>query len=323
MRRAIFLTAALLATSCSQPDAPASHPGESVPAAASPTAAPSGDAAATEHGSPAITPQPAAPKGLSDEQQAKLLGARVDVPYQKTFSDVAKALLVSTRVQLPHGVGLTAASKEIGDATLQFPFPNFYKPTLRELLDAIARQTSSEWKYDPDGKSGSHDTPDDKRKRPAIFEFQKSDRARSFEIDAAAGWKASDEGLSLLFSPPGIFGALEIREMGSYSLDDKSKEKELLDEVRREVSLDSALSKRHSVDASELTHAKVGPFDALFFTTKIMTEGFPKQHATWRQWAFMVDNKCYLVTSTILQINESKELSDVEKMLASFKIKKE
>ena len=65
---------------------------------------------------------------------------------------------------------------------------------------------------------------------------------------------------------------------------------------------------------------KVGPYDALYFET-LMTirDG---STIRWRQWVFMVDNRCYFVVSTILPQLESQILPDVRAMVASFRIKK-
>jgi hypothetical protein len=42
----------------------------------------------------------------------------------------------------------------------------------------------------------------------------------------------------------------------------------------------------------------------------------------WRQWVFMVGNKCYFAVSTIFPQYEDRIFPDVQAMLASFTIKK-
>ena len=100
---------------------------------------------------------------LTNEQQAGLLGARLDGGMGFTFGQFANMFLATSRIHLEFGVGLMTSSREISGTTLQSPFPRSYKPTLREFLDAIALQTFSEWKYDPSSKyvktEGQPDSP--------------------------------------------------------------------------------------------------------------------------------------------------------------------
>ena len=67
------------------------------------------------------------------------------------------------------------SSDEIAESPLQSPFPASYEPTLREFLDTIALQTSSEWKYDPSGKYFKSEVEHEKPVAGlAIFEFTKA-----------------------------------------------------------------------------------------------------------------------------------------------------
>ena len=91
-------------------------------------------------------------KPLTKEQQDRLLKKRLDGVMGNSFRQFSNMFLVMSRINLPYGVGLMTPSKEIEDTELQTVFPGFYKPTLREYLDAIALQTKSQWKYDPTSK---------------------------------------------------------------------------------------------------------------------------------------------------------------------------
>jgi hypothetical protein len=89
---------------------------------------------------------------LDKEQQEELLKERLDGGMRFKFTQFANMFLVSSRINLGSGVALVATTEEIAKVELESPFPKFYKPTLRQFLDAIALQTFSEWKYDPTAK---------------------------------------------------------------------------------------------------------------------------------------------------------------------------
>jgi hypothetical protein len=282
-----------------------------------------GEAKAEKEAKKADSPaaKPPAVKPLSKEQQDDLLKQRISGGMGPTFSDFANVFLVLSRLKLSYGVGLMTTAKEIAAAELQSPFPKSYEPTLRELLDAIALQTFSQWKYDPSGKFFQSDV---KGEAPvadlAFFEFTKAERRKPYEVDLAKGWKSVDKGNWTMFVPPSFPVGLDIYEVGSYSADDKTKEAELLKQIPQDVAL--MWAKRASEDAAkkDLKPAKVGRYDAIYFDTMVPTQ--LGQQAHWRQWVFMVDDKCYFIVSTIFPKYEDKIYPDVEAMLKSFKIKR-
>lgn len=260
-------------------------------------------------------------KPLNAEQQKKLLATRLKGGMESSFGQFANMFLVLSRIQLGQGIALMTSDREISQTELQSPFPDFYQPTLAEFLDAIALQTHSQWKYDPSDKyfksEVKHDTPVEGL---AIFEFTKTERKKPFDVTLAKGWKRLDKGNWLMLVPPTFPVGLDIYEMGTYSTDDKAKQADLLKKVQREVSLEWA--RRVSKDAApeKLKTTKVGLYDALFFEAMIPSQ--LNKEIRWRQWVFMVDSKCYFVVSTILPELEEQIFPDVEKMLASFKVKK-
>ncbi len=258
-------------------------------------------------------------KPLTKEQQDKLLKERLDGGMGGSFSQFSNMFLVMSRIKLPYGVGLMTSSREIAKTELQRVFPEFYKPTLREFLDAIALQTSSEWKYDPTSKYFQSDVESGPVEGLAMFEFTATKREKPFEVALAKGWKSTDKGNWVMYVPPTFPLGMDIHELGSYSSDDKTKEKELLTKVPTEVSLEWAKRAKDKVDPKELKPAKVGPYEALYFETMMpLRDG---STIRWRQWVFMVDNKCYFVISTILPQFEDRIFPDVQAMVASFKIK--
>ena len=270
-------------------------------------------------GTPPAARPPAFLKPLSQEQQDSVLKERLDGGMGNTFRQFSNMFLVMSRINLPYGIGLMTSSQEIANAELQSVFPAFYKPTLREFLDVIALQTSSEWRYDPSSKYFKSDVESGPVEGLAIFEFTKAKRDKPFEVTVPKEWKAIDKGSWMMYVPPMFPLGMDIHELGSYSSDDKSTEPDLLKKVPREVSLEWAKRAKDNVDPEEIKPAKVGPYDALYFETMMpLRDGHTIR---WRQWVFMIDSRCYFVVSTILPELEDQIFPDVQAMVTSFKMK--
>lgn len=260
-------------------------------------------------------------KPLTLEQQDELLGYRLNGGVGGTFGRFANMFMVSSRLALGAGVGLMTSSKEIAKAPVFTPFPDSYKPTLRELLDTLALQTHSKWKYDPSSKYFKSDI---ELKGPvdgiAIFEFTKTKREKPFEVTLPKGWKANDEGAWVMYVPPSFRVGMDIYQMGTYSPAKKMTDQDFKDKIRLEVSLDWAKRMNKQATLKDLKPAKVGSFDALYYES--MIPSVLKKDIRWRQWVFMDGHQCYFIVSTILPEMEDEIYPDVKKMLASFKIKK-
>jgi hypothetical protein len=265
------------------------------------------------------TRPPAYIKPLTDEQQEKLLSERLDGGMGNSFRQFSNMFLAMSRINLPYGIGLMTSSQEISNAQLHTVFPESYKPTLRELLDVIALQTSSEWKYDPTSKYFKSEVESGPVEGVAIFEFTKAKREQPFEVTLPEGWKAVDKGSWVMYVPPMFPLGMDIHQLGSYSSDDKSKEAELLKNVPRDVMVQWAKRARDVVDEKELRSTRVGAYDAVYFETMMpLRDG---SSVRLRQWVFMVSNKCYLVISTIFPPYEERIFPGVQAMVASFKIR--
>ena len=235
---------------------------------------------AAEAGKPSV----ATLKPLSKEQQDKLLVARLDGGLGQTFHDFANVFLVVSRVKLPSGAGLMTSSPEIAQTQLHPVFPTFYKPTLRELLDVLALETSSEWKYDPTSKYFQSDAETGPVEGLAVFEFTKIKRKKSFEVTLAKGWKATDKGNWLMLVPAMFPLGMDIHELGSYSSDDKAKEKDLLAKVPIEMSLEWARRRKTRSSGRISSRRKSARYDALYFETMMVMRDGSTIH--WRRMDF-------------------------------------
>jgi hypothetical protein len=312
MRIALLITLSVLATSCSRSEKPASS-GNSSPdiesaAAQSAGLKPAGD---TATGAPQIQP-------WSPAQQEQLLGRRLEGGMSGSFGQHANMFLVMSRIHLGCGVGLVTPSKEVAEAELQSPFPEAYKPTLREYMDAIALQTFSTWKYDPSSTYFKSDIQGGPPVRDlAIFEFTRTQRAKPYQVTLAEGWKAIDKGSWLMLVPPKFPVGMDVYEMGTYSSDKNIDPRGFSGQIRTAVALEWAHRVREDAREEDLQAAHVGPYDALYFESLIPSQ--LGKDVRWRQWVFMVDHQCYFIVSTILPELDDEIFPDVKKMVASFR----
>ncbi len=255
-------------------------------------------------------------KVLDAKQLDALLQQRLNGALGDSFRDFSNMFIVRSNIDLGRTVGLIGLSSEVADAELQSVFPKFYSPTLRELLDTIALQTASEWKYDPSGKHVKNDTKTDAESRITIFEFAPAKRAKPYQITLAKGWMCLDRGHWVLYSPPALPIGMDIYQLGTYSFD--SQQPGNMEKVRDEVALQWAGRVRKGTKLTDMTHTKVGAYDALFFESMVPSADGKK--VCWRQWVFTADNTCYFVVSTIFPEYEKRIYPDVVTMLKSFRI---
>ncbi|MCE9547257.1 MAG: hypothetical protein K8T25_17435 [Planctomycetia bacterium] len=261
---------------------------------------------------------PVAFKPLTPEQQDEFLKTRLSGAMGNKFHQFSNMFLVTSRINLPMGVGLMTSSREVADADLRSPFPESYQPTMREFLDTIALQSHAQWKYEPTGKYIDTDEPNRPIQDLAVYEFTPVKRVKPFKVTLAEGWKSEDKGNWVMLIPPSFPVGMDIYEMGTYSTDDKTKEKELFDKVRTDVALQWA-QRVNDTHVEDLKSVKIGSHDALFFTA--MVPSHIGKDLRWRQWVFMENNRCYFVVSTILPELDKKIYPDVEKMLSTLETK--
>ncbi|WP_395743872.1 hypothetical protein [Prosthecobacter sp.] len=264
-------------------------------------------------------------KVLSDEEQAKLLGKRLEGGLGDSFGAFANMFMVRSQMDLRVCVGLKGMSKEIAEAELQPVFPEFYKPTLKELMDSIALQTFSAWSYrkeDQYANSSKAETTEDDHL--VIFSFTsvvaEAKPRKPYKVELAKGWQAEDRGHWLACRPATFPVGMDIYEMGTYSAKKKEDEAALFEKVRKEVALEWAKRVKPEAKAEDLKPAKVGAYEALHFEAMIPARTGGDVH--WRHWVFMVDNACYFIVSTIFPEKEAEYFPDVEKMLGSFTVDK-
>ncbi|MHB9140155.1 MAG: hypothetical protein ACYC4Q_12195 [Victivallaceae bacterium] len=254
---------------------------------------------------------------LDPKQVESLLQQRLSVAPEGTFSQFSNMFIVQSSIDLGRTVGLIGLTREVAGSGLQPVFPEFYSPTLRELLDAIALQSSSEWKNDRSGRHVKNNAGSNAPSNITIFEFAPVKREKPYQIKLSKGWMGLDRGHWVMYSPPDFPVGMDIYQLGTYSFD--SQQPGNMEKVRDEMALQWGRRVQKGVELKDMKHVKVGAYDALFFETVISAANGKK--VCWRQWVFTADNACYFVVSTIFPEYEKRIYPDVVAMLKSFQIK--
>ncbi len=265
-------------------------------------------------------------KHFTQSEIDDLLKSRLNGGLGGTFASFTNQFFVNSALQISHPVCLGASSNEISSKRLMPTFPQTYQPTLKELLDNLALQTHSTWKYNPTGEY-IHVSADPEGKKPstskeqidaAIFEFTPTKREKPFSVELISGWTPTDMGHWIKYSPTSFPVGMDIYEMGTYSSDD-AKGAEALKNIPSDIILEWSKIIKQSPTKSDLKNAKIGKFDALVYECELT--GKDGNQLKWHNWVFMDGNKCYFILSAYPNELENKIFPDVQKMLASFKTK--
>ena len=254
---------------------------------------------------------------LSEEQLNELLDLRLNGQLGMTFGGFMKIFLVQSRLNLGTGIGLLTDDKKIVGSELQPMFPESYQPTLRELLDGIALQTFSEWKYDREKQFIQTAKAQDKPIVGVVnFHFQRAKRKKPFTVKLADDWTMNDKGHWVMYSPPSFPVGMDIYEFGRYSTKQEDKAA-FFEKVRSDVALEWAERVNPGTMLDDLKPEKVGKYEALYFEKLLKGNG---KKIRWRHWVFMVDDRCFFVVSTIPPNLEDEIFPDVQAMIQSFKM---
>ncbi|MBN2193547.1 MAG: hypothetical protein JW751_12090 [Polyangiaceae bacterium] len=190
-----------------------------------------------------------------------------------------------------------------GCAKLTPVFPEFYRPTWRELFETYARQTSSRWAYDPKRNYWVFDPP-------AL--------PRPYAFDLAKDWIKEDRGEYLFTKPPITPVGMDIWLFGTYSFDEKDPKQlaAVRERVRYALAARFARTFKEDLTEADMANLTVGGAEALFFTAVP-----PKRTDTrWRQWTLLAGGHGIVIVSIIHDENEARLLPDVEAMVKSFRL---
>lgn len=257
-------------------------------------------------------------KPLSADDLKRVLAKRVNGTLAYTFRQFANMFVVGSAISMGNTVGLVTASPEIEQHQLIPIFPQSYKPTLHEFLDAIGAETCSEWSYDPTNNFLKTDAAEPKPvENMPVFEFKPSSHKQTFTLEIAKDWTSNDHCFFFTYAPSIAPVGMDVYELGTYSCDDKDKEKELFSHLPTDISLEWAKRIKDSATEKDLEKRNVGNYEGVYFESMIPSKLGKDIH--WRQWALMAGNRAYIVVSTILPEQEEQILPAVEAMLKTFK----
>lgn len=231
---------------------------------------------------------------------------------------------------------LMTGDPEVRKSAIKSNWPSNYKPTLKEMLDMVASDTSSTWKYvtEGDARLGPSVTSSEEfRNGLVLFEFTKTARNQPLTLSVPPNWTPTGEWPLITYMPNGwkttspaqrieyvpmtleqwssaggqqaivnvIPWGLQVQSMGAYSADSKADEAELLSRIPIDNSIELAKNVHTGTTKDMLKRTKVGKFDAWYFEWPVLPLKTAKQKGgfVWRQWVFMDGNKCYGLTSCV------------------------
>ena len=197
------------------------------------------------------------------------------------------------------GITIHTNDKEIGETELHSPFPDFYQPTIRELLNAIALQTNSSWTYDP---------------QTDYWVFAKPPMRKPLAVSLAEGWVATDRGIYVGYKPPTYPVGMDIYYYGTYSSDNPAQQAVVWERVRNSWATGFASRFKGDVTIAEMQRVSVDGVEALYFQTPT-----PRPGVVWRQWALVKNGHAFVIVST-LPADDKQLLADVESMVKSFRV---
>ena len=231
---------------------------------------------------------------LNAEQQKKFLARRLPSgAVTGTFSAYGSFLHAAL------DIAIHTNDTVIAETELHSPFPEFYKPTVKELLDAIALQTKSSWIYDS---------------KTLYWTFAKPAAAKPFSLQLAGKWTSDDRGIYVSYKPPTYPVGMDIYYYGSYSSDDPSQQTAMWERIRNSWASGFASRLKRDVKFSDMQRTSVDGVEALYFQAPT-----PRPGVMWRQWALVKGGHAFVIVST-LPIDDKELLAEIESMVKSFRV---
>ncbi len=195
-------------------------------------------------------------------------------------------------------VAIHTEDKTIASTVLHSPFPDFYKPTWKELFNTIGMQTGASWTYDASKN---------------FWVFKRSSIPKPYFVKLADKWTRTDAGISDNFVPSTYPVGMDIYYYGSYTADDPKEQAKLSEKVRDTWAISFASAFKRDVSISDMKTVKVADTDALYFETAA-----PRPGVIWRQWVFVTHGDAFVIVSS-LRKDDKQLVADVEEMVRSFK----
>ncbi len=241
------------------------------------------------------------PKPLTLEQQKERLDSRGDWPPviagRRSFGKFCENAYTFCDVNICSEV------KDIGKIELVNPFPDDYKPTWREILDTVARQTQTSYSYS------------DKIDETGSWNFEKPAKPLPFKVTLGKGWTQEDRGLYLFCKPPNALVGMDVYLLGTYSFEKDAAKEEL--KIRDKLALRFLSKISPDTKVEDMKKVTIDGAEAVSFEAPA-----PKKEVTWRQWVFVKDGQAFAIVSA-LDNDKADLVKDVQAQVASFKCVKD
>lgn len=236
---------------------------------------------------------------LTPEQREQFLSERTAFRFDGTFAKVAN------EVQRQRHVMLYARHEGLQDSPVEEVVPEDYKPTWRERLDVLARQTQSTWRYN---------------EKWDVWAFTPGPAPLPYRLTLPEKWTENPSGRLVFYRPQSekpeqepVY--LEIYMMGSYSFEKDAAAN--CEKVRDQLALTVAKNFDRRIELRDMKKVKLGRLDARYYQTKTA-----QADHTWRQWVFVADGQAFVATSMLHDLLVKEHLPEIEKALGSFELVK-
>lgn len=234
---------------------------------------------------------------LTPEQREQFLSERTAFRFDGTFAKVAN------EIQRQRHVLLYAKHEGLQDSPVEEVVPEDYKPTWRERLDVLARQTQSTWRYN---------------EKWDVWAFTPGPAPLPYRLALPEKWTENVSGRLVFYRPQSekpdqepIY--LEIYMMGAYSFEKDAATN--CEKVRDELALTVAKNFDRRAELRDMKKVKLGHLDTRFYQVKTA-----QADHTWRQWVFVSDGQAFVATSMLHDLLVKDHLPEIEKALESFEL---
>jgi hypothetical protein len=304
---------------------------------------------------------------LTQKQVDDLLQQRVDgtIGYPEidseeqpmlTFERFAEFFACSSSPSAKGPFILMTGTSEVRQLPLHCQWSSDYKPTVREMLDIIAEDTCTQWKYVTE--SNARISPNLILRKNflhglVIFEFTGSAHSHPITLNIPSNWTSVDQCSSVIYMPPGwkkigegplivyvsvnspraadghdqgiasvVPWGLKVEAMGSYSANSKAEETELLSRIPIDKSIELASYVHPGTTKDMLKRTTVGTYGAWYFESLVSPRKATERDGklVWRQWVFMHTNKCYVLTSCIPKDVDDQIHPAINRMVESVRV---
>ncbi len=207
-------------------------------------------------------------------------------------------------------IAMHTLDPEINRTHLEFNFAS--NPTWREYFDEIARQTKSQYAFDPKSNNWvfSRGHRNFSRTLVDLLPEPRMDGGLPYSLNLASAWTSEDRGLYITYKPPSEPVGMDIYMLGRST----TKAEKDLKKLTEYLAIDSARHIKPDASLAAMSLATVDGASALYFECPTSRPG-----VFWRQWVFIKDSHVFKIVSALPEGNE-KLVAELQSMVASFKV---